>query len=172
MPKSHKVKEIEPGIWLYSDGIKRFHGHPEMQNGALAPGNKRPAHLKSFTPETSRLAKKAKAEIYKARKQQAQEAIDQAIMQRLGAESGPLAIAKMAGSLAAGVMSKKYSLQGRSAAFKTIATAGGYLQERSGATQAVQFNLSLSDDVVRSLVADGAEVILDGELVNIEREET
>lgn len=160
-PKSHRVEEVKPGIWRYSDGALRYYGYPGKHNGAchsLAPG------MRALTTETSKLALKAKAEKHKAKKLLAQEAIDEEIMRRLRTASGPLAIAKMAGSLAACVTSKKHSLQARSATFKTIATAGGYLQEHGGAaTQAVQVNISL--EAQRALKSVG--VVVDGEAVDI-----
>lgn len=160
-PKSHRVEEVEPGIWRYSDGALRYYGHPDKHNGAcysLSPG------MRAFTTESSKLALKAKAEIQKARKLQAQEAIERELMRKLKTKSGALAIAKMAGSLATGVVSDSHPLQARSATFKTIATAGGYLQEHGGAaTQAVQVNISL--EAQRALKSVG--VVIDGEAVDI-----
>ena len=155
-PKSHRVEEVEPGIWRYSDDALRYYGHPDKHNGAcyrLAPG------MKAFTTESSKLALKKRAEIKKAKKQEAQEAIERELMKKLKTKSGALAIAKMAGSLAAGVVSDKHPLQARSATFKTIATAGGYLQERSGATQATQVNITLGVEAAAALRDLGVDII-------------
>ena len=162
-----RVEEIEPGIWLYSDGLKRYHGHPEKHNGSMAPGNPKPEWLKDFTPETSKLAVRAK----EAKHLEAKEAIELELMKKFKTKSGALAIGKVAGSLLKAADNEKHPLHARATTFKTVATAGGYLQERSGATQAVQFNLTLSDEVVRSLVADGAKVVVEGEFVDIERKD-
>ena len=88
-------------------------------------------------------------------------------MRKLKTKSGALAIAKMAGSLATGVISDSHPLQARSATFKTIATAGGYLQEHGGAaTQAVQVNISL--EAQHALKSVG--VVIDDEAVDISPE--
>ena len=164
VPKSHRVEEVEPGIWRYSDGALRYYGYPGKHNGAcysLSPG------MPSFTTETSKLALKAKAEIKKAKKQEAQEAIERELMKKLKTKSGSRAIGKMAGSLATGVVSDKHPLQARATTFKILATAGGYLQEHGGAaTQAVQVNISL--EAQHALKSVG--VVIDGEAVDISPE--
>ena len=155
-PKSHRVEEVEPGIWRYSDGALRYYGHPTKHNGA---SYRLPPKLKSFTPETSKLALKRREEIKKAKKLEAQEAIERELMKKLKTKSGALAIAKMAGLLATGVTSDKHSLQARAATFKTIAAAGGYLQERSGATQATQVNITLGVEAAEALRDLGVDII-------------
>jgi len=35
MPAKRET-ELSPGVWLYSDGSKRYHGHPDKPNGGLA----------------------------------------------------------------------------------------------------------------------------------------
>lgn len=154
--KSHRVEEVEPGIWRYSDGALRYYGHPDKQNGS---SYRLPPKMKSFTTESSKLALEKKAEIRKVKKLEAQEAIERELMKKLKTKSGALAIAKMAGSLATGVTSDKHPLQARAATFKTIAAAGGYLQERSGATQATQVNITLGVEAAEALRGLGVDII-------------
>jgi len=161
-PKSHKVREVEPGIWEYSDGALRYYGHPDKHNGA---SYRRPPSLKSFTPETSKLALSAKAEIRQAKQQEAQEALEQELMHKLKTRSGALAIAKMGGALGLAVMSDKHPLGARASTFKTIAVAGGYLQERGSTTQATQVNITLGVEAAKALRDLGVDII-DGEVLD------
>lgn len=155
MAKSTRVEELEPGIWLYSDGLKRYHGYPGKHNGSMAPGNPKPEWLKDFTPETSKLAVRAK----EAKHLEAKEAIELELMKKFNTKSGALAIGKVAGSLLKAANNEKHPLHARATTFKTIATAGGYLQERSGATQATQVNITLGVEAAEALRDWGVDVI-------------
>lgn len=150
MSKAHRVEELEPGKWRYSDGsIRNASGHWIKQPPGSAP---------LITGETSHDMIARKVDKSLAKKEELQEELERAYKKALNTRTGKQALAKVGGKLLERAHSDKEPLQACTQTFKTLASAAGMLHDRTTApTQAVQINISL--EAAEALRSYGVEFV-------------
>ena len=159
MSKAYRVEELEPGIWMYSDGRKRYYGHESKQDGGFCEVPKGGA--KPFTQESAKLARHARTEKALVAKVVAQEEAERALQRATRSKTPAEGWGKLTGAVAKRVLDGDEPLTGVVTAYKAVGQSAGMLTDRATApTQAVQINISLeAAEALRSYGVDLGEIV-------------